>query len=384
MSNEQNKATVPASKFYAFDHIQFIVGNAKQAASYYITRFGFQKLAYKGLETGDRTTTTHVIKNGNVIFAFSSAMNPGNKEFGAFLEQHGDGVKDVAFTVEDARKIYDAAVANGAKSIREPHELKDEHGTVVLASVQTYGDTVHTFVERKNYKGVFLPGYRTYTEEQIKAEPINQVFADPKLIRVDHIVGNQDWNEMEPAVQWYMEKLGFHRFWSVDDKQIHTEFSALKSIVVTDKDENIKMPINEPAEGKKKSQIQEYVEFYGGAGVQHIALLTNDIIHTVSNLRSRGVEFLPIVSSYYEHLRKRLAHASIQVKEDLDTIEKLHILVDFDDKGYLLQIFTKPVEDRPTLFYEIIQRANNDGFGIGNFKALFQAIEDEQAKRGNL
>jgi 4-hydroxyphenylpyruvate dioxygenase len=296
------------------------------------------------------------------------------------LEHHGDGVKDVAFRVDNVDAIYNAAVTNGAISIQEPTDLKDEDGVVRVAAVQTYGDTIHTFVDRSNYNGPFLPNYRLNNAE----DPLSKITADVELRLIDHIVGNQDWDGMKPACEWYEEKLGFHRFWSVDDKQIHTEFSALKSIVMTDKDENIKMPINEPAKGKKKSQIEEYVDFYGGAGVQHIALKTEDIIKSVSYLRERGVEFLSVPSTYYDILRKRLETSDIKVTEDIDTIQKLHILVDFDENGYLLQIFTKPVEDRPTLFLEIIQRHNNSGFGVGNFKALFKAIEDEQALRGNL
>jgi 4-hydroxyphenylpyruvate dioxygenase len=373
--------TTPAGKFLAFDHIHFWVGNAKQAADWYIARFGFEPLAYRGLETGSKDIVTHVIKQDKIIFAFSSALKPGNKEMGAHQEAHGDGVKDVAFRVDDATAIFNAAVANGATPVQKPTEIKcEKDGSIVLASVQTYGDTIHTFVQRNNYTGIFLPGFAAVN----KNEPLTKITPPVGLSFIDHIVGNQSWNEMEPVADWYKEKLGFHRFWSVDDKQIHTDYSALKSIVMTDADENIKMPINEPAKGKKKSQIEEYVEFYGGAGVQHIALHTTDILTAVSRLKERGVEFLNTPASYYDHLRKRLETSPIQVKEDLDTIQKLSILVDFDEKGYLLQIFTKPVEDRPTLFVEIIQRHNNSGFGVGNFKALFQAIEAEQAKRGTL
>jgi len=303
-------------------------------------------------------------------------VKPDNLEFGAHLTKHGDGAKDVAFTVDDAESIYNAAVKNGAKSIREPFK-KDG---LVSASVQTYGDTIHTFIQRSEYTGHFLPGYIAVT----KIDPLLKNLKPVGLDFIDHIVGNQGWNEMDSVVDWYKEKLGFIRFWSVDDKQIHTDYSALKSTVVCDVDENCKMPINEPAKGKKVSQIEEYVEFYGGSGVQHIALNTDDILTSVDALCERGVEFLPIPDSYYDNLEKRLSHAPIKVKEDLATIKKFKILVDFDDQGYLLQIFTKPVQDRPTVFYEIIQRRNNRGFGIGNFKALFQAIEDEQARRGTL
>lgn len=379
-TNGSLKAHVPAAKFFGFDHLNFWVGNAFQAASYYITRFGFEPLAYKGLETGSRDMATHVIRQGKVIFSFSSPYKGGvNAEFEQHLAKHGDGVRDVAFTVEDCRAIYNAAVANGATSLVEPHEESDDNGTVVLASIRTYGDTVHTLVERKAYKGLFLPGYVA-----AKPDAFTTLLKPTCIDFIDHIVGNQDWDGMTPVEDWYKEKLGFHRFWSVDDKQIHTEYSALRSVVVVDEDRAITMPINEPAVGKKKSQIEEYVDFYGGAGVQHIALNTQDIITTVAGLRSRGVQFLSVPEKYYTDLRKRLGASSVQVKEDLDTIQKLDLLVDFDDDGYLLQIFTKPVEDRPTLFIEIIQRANHDGFGVGNFKALFESIELEQDKRGNL
>jgi len=324
---------------------------------------------------------THVIKQNNIIFAFSSPLNPGNKIFGAHLEMHGDGVRDVAFTVDDARGIYNLAVKNGAKSVMEPTELKDKHGTVILASIQTYGDTVHTFVQRNDYKGIFLPGY--VSKEGIK-DPLVDITPAVGLQFVDHVVGNQPDQQMETIAKWYEEKLKFHRFWSVDDTQIHTEFSALRSIVVADYEERVKMPLNEPAEGRKKSQIQEYVEYYGGPGVQHIALHTNDIISTISNLKARGLEFLSVPKSYYINLRQKLTKSPIKVKEDLDVLETLSILIDYDDKGYLLQIFTKNIEDRPTLFLEVIQRRNHHGFGAGNFKSLFEAIERDQAERGNL
>lgn len=262
----------------------------------------------------------------------------------------------------------------------EPTTLKDEQGSVTIATIQTYGDTTHTLVQRGDYKGFFLPGY---VDHPLR-DPINKVLKDTNVLYIDHVVGNQPDNEMEPTVEWYEKMLDFHRFWSVDDKIIHTEYSSLNSVVVTDFDENVKMPINEPAKGKKKSQIQEYVDYYIGAGVQHIALRTENIIEAITALTERGVEFLSVPKSYYNNLRKVIPELSIEIKEDLDTLEKLKILIDYDDKGYLLQIFTKPVEDRPTLFFEIIQRRNHWGFGAGNFRSLFKAIEDEQAKRGNL
>lgn len=376
-------SNVPAGKFLRFDHVEFWVGNAKQAATYYMARFGFQPYAYKGLETGEKETVTHVVKQNDILIALTSPINPDNDTISDHMKKHGDGVKDVAFTVDNVENIYNAAIENGAESVKAPTELKDDMGAVHIASVKTYGDTIHTFVNRSQYKGQFLPGYKVLDSEAAQ-DPLVTMTPPIGVQHIDHIVGNQGWNEMTKVCEWYEKKLGFHRFWTVDDKQIHTEYSALRSIVMTDEDENVKMPINEPAKGKKKSQIEEFVEFYGGPGVQHIALRTDDIIHTISQMKARGVEFLKVPKAYYDNLRKRLANSSVQVQEDLDKIEKLNILVDFDEKGYLLQLFTKPIQDRPTLFFEIIQRRNHSGFGVGNFKALFQSIEDEQAKRGTL
>ena len=367
--------------FYGFDHVTFWVGNAKQAASYYCSRLGFEYEAYQGLETGQRDFATHVVKNGTVCFAFRSPLNPsGHEEFHAHHAKHGDGVKDVAFTVDDAAGIFEKAVKRGATAVQEPFELKDENGSVILATVKTYGDTTHTFVQRNDFKGKFLPGFK----EHFLSEPFNKVMEQPQLQFIDHCVGNQPDGEMEAAASWYEKMLDFHRFWSIDDKMLHTEYSALRSVVVSDFDENVKMPINEPAAGKRKSQIQEYVDYYGGAGVQHIALRTDSIIETVTRMKDRGCQFLTIPPTYYDNLGKRLGDMGTEVQEDLEMIRKLNILVDFDEKGYLLQIFTKPLEDRPTLFIEIIQRRNHNGFGAGNFKALFESIEQEQAKRGNL
>lgn len=356
------------------------MGNAKQAASFYTTRFGFTHVAYEGLETGNRDYCTHVVRNGTITLALTTALQPGNEEFYKEQEAHGDGVKDVAFLVDDSKKIYENAVSRGAKGVREPEELKDEHGSVIISTVQTYGDTLHSFVERVDYDGPFLPGFK----ESEYSDPINDLIEPPNFIRIDHVVGNQPDLEMEPTAEWYEKMLDFHRFWSVDDTMMHTEYSALRSIVVADFDEIIKMPINEPAPGKRKSQIQEYVDYYAGAGVQHIAMNTDDIIATIENMRKRGVEFLTIPDTYYENLRKGLEDSPVDVEEDIDILQQNKILVDYDDKGYLLQIFTKPVEDRPTLFFEVIQRKNHSGFGAGNFKSLFESIELEQARRGNL
>jgi len=369
--------------YESYDHLKFYVGNALQAATWYVARCGFKQVAYKGLETGSREIVSHVVRQGDIIFEFTSALNPSGevaKKFSSELGRHGDAVKDVAFKVDDCRAIYNAAIERGAKSVMEPTETSDKDGSVVMATIETYGDVLHTFVERKNYNGCFLPGYRAVTEE----DPLFKLAGDPKLSFIDHVVGNQPDLEMIPIVEWYEKVLGFHRFWSVDDKMIHTEYSSLRSIVVTDAEEKVKMPINEPAKGKRKSQIQEYVDYYGGAGVQHIALRSFDIIDSVTQLKARGLKFLQAPKSYYKSLKEKLALAPIKVTEDLDMLEKLNILIDYDDKGYLLQIFTKNVEDRPTLFLEVIQRHNHHGFGAGNFKSLFEAIEADQNDRGNL
>uniref|UniRef100_A0A7N6B9X4 4-hydroxyphenylpyruvate dioxygenase n=1 Tax=Anabas testudineus TaxID=64144 RepID=A0A7N6B9X4_ANATE len=322
-------------------------GNAKQAASFYCDKMGFEPLAYKGLETGSREVVSHAIKQDKIIFVFQSPLNPGNEEMGEHLIKHGDGAKDIAFQVEDCDFLIKTAQDRGAVIVKEPWVEQDSHGRVKYAVVQTYGDTTHTLIEYLGpYKGLFLP-------------------------------------KIHYTIMW-LKCLMFHRFWSIDDKQIHTQYSALRSIVVTNYEETIKMPINEPAMGKKKSQIQEYVDYNGGPGVQHIALNTSNIIQTIVNLRARGMEFLSAPDTYYKTLREKLKTAKITVKEDLDRLQELKILVDFDDKGYLLQIFTKPVQDRPTLFLEVIQRNNHFGFGAGNFKSLFEAIEKDQDARGNL
>ncbi|KAF8933552.1 hypothetical protein BGZ47_010817 [Haplosporangium gracile] len=365
--------------YEGFDHVTFWVGNAKQAASFYTTRFGFKEIAYSGLETGSRDICSHVVQQDTITFVFKSPLNPNNKIFSDHLAVHGDGVKDVAFTVDDVHSIYTRAVEKGARSIQAPYELKDEHGSVWLATIATYGDTEHTFVQRNGYKGLFMPGFTLPRNK----DPLEELLPVVGLNYIDHCVGNQPDGEMVQACEMYEQQLGFHRFWSVDDSQIHTQYSALRSIVMADPTDKVKMPINEPAAGKKKSQITEYCEYYGGAGVQHIALNTSNVIQAVSNLRARGMEFLSVPSSYYENLRLRLSHSSTKVQEDLDVIQKLDILVDFDEGGYLLQIFTKPVQDRPTVFIEIIQRRGFEGFGAGNFKALFEAIEREQELRGN-
>jgi len=383
-TNYTDKGPKPdRGRFLRFDHIEWWVGNAKQAASFYCTRFGFEPMAYKGLETGNRDVASHVVKQKDTIFVFKSAYEPDseiNKTMGKHLVSHGDGVKDVAFTVEDLDGIMLKCKEQGVKVVRDAWEESDEGGTVRFAMVQTYGDTTHTFVERKGYKGLFLPGFKA----PLFADALLPLLPSIGLYFIDHVVGNQPNLQMEDAAAWYQRNLLFHRFWSVDDKQMSTEYSALRSIVVTNYEETVKMPINEPAPGKRKSQIQEYIDYYGTAGVQHIALRSFDIIKSIENLRARGMVFLDIPDSYYERLRKRLASSPVKVTEDIATLQKLKILVDYDDEGYLLQIFSKPVQDKPTVFIEIIQRHNHQGFGAGNFKALFECIEADQKTRGNL
>lgn len=349
-------------KFLSFDHITFYVGNAKQAASYYTTRMGFVELAYQGLETGSRQLAKYAVRQNKIIFVFASAYEPGNEEFGNHLVRHGDGVKDVAFEVQDLDVIVKRAQERGAVMVRQTWEEKDEFGTVRFATVKTYGDTQHTFVERKNYRGLFLPGFKPPMYDDMLAKllpPVNLDF-------IDHVVGNQPDLQMESVASWYEKVLMFHRFWSVDDSQIHTEYSALRSIVMSNYEETVKMPINEPANGKKKSQIKEYVDYYGGAGVQHIALNTSNIIKAIENLRARGMHFLSVPDTYYDQLRERLKSSGVKIKEDMNVLQKLNILIDYDENGYLLQIFTKNMQDRPTLFLEVIQRHNHNVsiFGI--------------------
>uniref|UniRef100_A0A1A9WH59 4-hydroxyphenylpyruvate dioxygenase n=1 Tax=Glossina brevipalpis TaxID=37001 RepID=A0A1A9WH59_9MUSC len=368
-----------AGRFLSFDHLTFYVGNAKQAASYYTTRMGFEPLGYQGLETGNRKYAKHAVKQNKIVFVFVSSYSPDDSEHGQHLMKHGDGVKDVAFEVEDIDSIFKISKERGATVIRELWEESDEFGVVRFATIKTYGDTTHTFVDRSKYGGVFLPGFKTLPRDVLLDK-----LPTAKLDFIDHVVGNQPDLQMEGVAAWYERILQFHRFWSVDDSQIHTDYSALRSIVMANYEETVKMPINEPAKGKKKSQIQEYVEYYGGAGVQHIALNTKDIITAIRNLRARGMEFLTIPDSYYEILTENLKHSRTKIKEDMKILKELNILIDYDENGYLLQIFTKNVQDRPTVFLEVIQRCNHNGFGAGNFKSLFTAIELEQARRGNL
>ena len=358
------------------DYVEFYVGNAKQAAHFYKTAFGFQSYAYKGLETGSKDTVSYVLKQDKIRLVLTTPLSSENP-INDHIVKHGDGVKVVALWVDDARKSYEETTKRGAKSYMEPKVETDEFGEVVRAGIYTYGETVHMFVERKNYNGVFMPRFIEWKSDY-NPEPVG-------LKYIDHMVGNVGWGEMNTWVKWYEDVMGFVNFLSFDDKQIHTEYSALMSKVMSNGNGRIKFPINEPAEGKKRSQIEEYLDFYEGPGVQHIAVATDDIIKTVSALRSRGVEFLSIPpEEYYKAVPGRLEEFSHELREDIETLKGLGIMIDADEEGYLLQIFTKPVEDRPTLFFEIIQRMGARGFGAGNFKALFESIEREQAKRGTL
>jgi 4-hydroxyphenylpyruvate dioxygenase len=355
----------------AIDHVGFIVGNAKQSAHYYRSAFGFKITHYAGLETGVRDRASYVLEQGKIRFVLHTPIVPEHP-YQEHLREHGDGVIDISLEVDDAERAYRETTKRGAKGVQEPHEVTDENGTMRSASIRTYGDTVHTFIERKNYRG-FAPGFKKVAADDTVARPVG-------LAAVDHIVGNVGWNQMNDWVKWYEEVMGFHLFVSFDDKDISTEYSALMSKVVASGSEKIKFPINEPATGRKKSQIEEYVEWYRGPGVQHIALATGNIIEAVTKLSQQGVEFLRVPSSYYRELEDRVG----KINEPIDELERLGILVDRDEDGYMLQIFTKPVEDRPTVFYEIIQRRGARSFGKGNFKALFESIEREQELRGNL
>ena len=358
------------------DYVEFYVGNAKQAAHFYKTAFGFQSLAYAGLETGVKDRASYVLVQDKIRLVLTTPLN-SSSPINDHIVKHGDGVKVVALWVEDARSAYQETTSRGAKSYMEPIVEKDEFGEVIKAGIHTYGETVHMFIERKNYKGTFLPGYQKWESDY------NPTSVGLKYI--DHMVGNVGWGEMNQSVKWYEDDMGFENVHSFDDKQIHTEYSALMSKVMSNGNGRIKFPINEPAKGKKKSQIEEYLDFYEGPGVQHIAVATDDIISTVSQLRKRGIEFLSTPpEAYYKAVPGRLEEFSHELREDIETLKGLGIMIDADEEGYLLQIFTKPVEDRPTLFFEIIQRMGARGFGAGNFKALFESIEREQANRGTL
>jgi 4-hydroxyphenylpyruvate dioxygenase len=353
------------------DYVELYVGNAKQAAHFYKTAFGFQSLAYSGLETGDKEKTSYVLQQGKIRLVLTTPLNQ-DSPINDHIRSHGDGVKNVALWVDDARKSFAETTSRGAEVAFEPYVINDKHGEVVLAGIKTYGETVHIFVERKNYNGTFMPGFREWKSDY---NPM-----DAGLKYIDHMVGNVGWNEMNTWVNFYKKVMGFAQLVSFDDKDISTDYTALMSKVMTNGNGRIKFPINEPAEGKKKSQIEEYLDFYNGAGVQHIAVATDDIVTTVRRLKANGVEFLYVPDSYYDDVLDRVG----EIEEDMGPLRELGILIDRDDEGYLLQLFTKPVSDRPTLFFEIIQRRGAQSFGKGNFKALFEAIEREQENRGTL
>jgi 4-hydroxyphenylpyruvate dioxygenase len=353
------------------DHVEFYVGNARQAAYFYRLAFGMSLVAYAGPETGERDRASYVLQQGKIRFVLTTPLKPAG-EIADHIHRHGDGVRDVALWVDDARLSWRETTNRGARSVREPFELKDEHGSVRMATIAAYGDTVHTFVERTGYTGPFLPGYRAVASDPL-ARPTG-------LLHIDHMVGNVGWNEMDRWVDYYGDILGFSLYQHFDDNDISTEYSALMSKVMANGNGRVKFPINEPAEGRRKSQIEEYLEYYHGPGIQHLALATDDIIATVTQLQHQGIEFLKVPHAYYTDLQTRMG----KIDEPIEELEQLGILVDRDDEGYMLQIFTRPVEDRPTLFYEIIQRKGSRSFGKGNFKALFEAIEREQAERGNL
>jgi 4-hydroxyphenylpyruvate dioxygenase len=353
------------------DHIEFYVGNAKQAAYYYQSAFGFELVAYCGPETGVKDKVSYVLQQNKLKFVLTGALH-SHSPIAEHVKKHGDGVKVLALWVDDAESAFYNAMSRGAEEAMPPRTLKDEFGEVTVASIHTYGETLHTFVERTKYKGAFMPGYVS-VKSQMNVNPIG-------LKHVDHCVGNVQLGEMNKWVEFYEKVMGFKLLITFDDKDISTEYSALMSKVVANGSGYVKFPINEPAQGKRKSQIEEYLEFYEGAGVQHIAIATDDIISTVSSLRNRGVDFLYVPETYYDDLFERVG----KIDEGLEALKKLNILVDRDEEGYLLQIFTKPLVDRPTLFFEIIQRKGATSFGKGNFKALFEAIEREQALRGNL
>jgi 4-hydroxyphenylpyruvate dioxygenase len=370
-SKDKSATTTDFLPLQGTDYVEFYVGNAKQAAHFYKTAFGFQSLAYAGPETGMKDKVSYVVRQNKLTFVLTTPLRINNP-IADHIYKHGDGVKVLALKVDDAKKAFEETTKRGGISYLEPTVLKDAAGEVVLSGIHTYGDTVHLFVERNNYSGVFMPGFREWKS--------NYNPTSTGLLYVDHCVGNVGWNQMNPRVKFYEEVMGFRNILSFDDKDISTEYSALMSKVMSNGNGYVKFPINEPAEGKKKSQVEEYLDFYNGEGVQHVAIATDNIVATVTELQKRGIEFLNIPPSYYETVLERVG----KIDEDLQPLQELGILIDRDDEGYLLQIFSKPLEDRPTLFFEIIQRKGAKSFGKGNFKALFEALEREQDARGNL
>ncbi len=375
LTEQTHTSTVAGQDFLPIDgtdHIEFYVGNAKQAAYFYRAALGFHLAAYRGPETGTRDRVSYVLEQNKIRFVLTTALTPGG-EIAEHVSKHGDGVKSIALLVPDAQSAWEQTTSRGATSAHAPTVLKEAAGEVTLSSIKLYGDTIHTFVERGNYHGPFLPGF-------VKLAGPDPIARDTGLLYVDHMVGNVGWGQMNTWVDFYQDVMGFRMFKHFDDADISTEYSALMSKVMTNGNEKIRFPINEPAQGRRKSQIEEYLDFYGGPGIQHIAMATHNIIETVTQLQAQGIEFLQVPTTYYEDLTARVG----KIDEPIDELAKLGILVDRDDEGYMLQIFTKPVEDRPTLFFEIIQRKGSRSFGKGNFKALFEAIEREQERRGNL
>jgi 4-hydroxyphenylpyruvate dioxygenase len=354
------------------DYVEFYVGNAKQSAYFYRAAFGFKLIAYRGPETGSRALASYVLQQGKIRIVLTTPLRPDHP-VAQHVSKHSDGVHDIALWVDDAEAAYREATSRGARTMQEPVSLRDDHGEVRVSAIATYGETIHSFIERDNYSGAFLPGFVEAPADDPVSRPVG-------LQYVDHIVGNVGWGEMDAWVSFYRDVLGFRLYQHFDDQDISTEYSALMSKVMSNGNERVKFPINEPAEGKRKSQIEEYLDYYGGSGVQHIAMATNDIVRTVTSLRDQGVEFLRVPSTYYRDLTARVG----RIDEPIDRLSELGILLDRDDEGYMLQIFTKPVQDRPTLFFEITQRKGSRSFGKGNFKALFEAIEREQELRGNL
>ncbi len=374
MSLSKRQSCSPTADFLPLkgtDHVEFYVGNARQAAHFYRAAMGMSLVAYSGPETGQRDRASYVLQQGKVRFVLTTALR-SDSPVASHVQRHGDGVRAIALWVDDASSAWRETTRRGARSVAEPFVLEDEHGSVILSSIATYGDTIHTFVQRTAYSGPFLPGFRAIDYDPI-ARPVG-------LLHIDHMVGNVGWHEMDRWVDFYASVMGFSLYQHFDDRDISTEYSALMSKVMANGNGYVKFPINEPAEGRRKSQVEEYLDFYGGPGVQHIALATNDILHTVTAMRDQGIEFLHVPHNYYTELQGRVG----SIDEPIDKLEELGILVDRDNEGYMLQIFTRPVEDRPTLFFEIIQRKGSRSFGKGNFKALFEAIEREQMARGNL
>ncbi|NET56635.1 MAG: 4-hydroxyphenylpyruvate dioxygenase [Symploca sp. SIO2E6] len=366
--------------YLGFDYVELWVGNAKQAASFYTTRLGFSLFAYRGLETGSRKWTSYALRQGKVTLIVSSALPPDNETFNAHFARHGDAVRDIAFRVTECKSTYERAIAAGAVSVHPPQEQVDTHGRIVIATIKTVGDTNHTFVERSGDGTTFLPDFVMIND----SDPLERILPSVGGYSLDHIGLNIPEGDLGSLVEWYERVLGFHRFFSIDDSIVHTEFSGLRSVVMADSSEQIKIPLIEPASGFRKGQIEEFLEYHGGAGAQHFAVLTDDILASSQALRERGVSTLKVPSGYYPRLREFLRMRDIKLQEDVELLAQYDIMVDFDDNGYLLQMFTKPMSDRPTAFFEFLQRRVFNGFGANNFRAIFEAIEQEQERRGNL